>query len=153
MSCSQTEVDSLRRQIKFLSGEVARVEREREKLLSAKDFHIIKKVNINDKIQKTLTKLKNEHYELKKTESCLRGEAQANVYHTATLNSEIRVLCAEIDAAKQRIKDLEDELMTNPNTNLRLKIKVLCVKYHPDHGSTMFCSTEVARDLIELLSE
>jgi hypothetical protein len=28
----------------------------------------------------------------------------------------------------------------------------LCVKYHPDHGETMLSSTEVARDLIELLS-
>ena len=33
-----------------------------------------------------------------------------------------------------------------------VKIKLLCVKYHPDHGETMLSSTEVARDLIELLS-
>ena len=153
MSCSQTEVDSLRRQIRFMSEEVARVERDREKRLSAKDFLIIKKVNRNEKIQKAFTKLQNEHYELKTTERCLRGEAQANVHHTTTLNSEIKVLCAETAAAKQRIKDLEDELTTNPNTNVRLKIKMLCVKYHPDHGSTMLSSTEVARDLIELLSD
>ena len=58
----------------------------------------------------------------------------------------------ETNAAKQRIKDLEEALMTNPSAKLRLKIKLLCVKYHPDHGDTMLSSTEVARDLIELLS-
>jgi FtsZ-binding cell division protein ZapB len=113
-----------------MSEEIARVEREREKRLSAKDFLIIKKVNRNEKIQKAFTKLQNEHYELKTTERCLRGEAQANVHHTATLNSEIKVLCAETAAAKQRIKDLEDELTTNFPTQTcgsRLRCCVLSI--------------------------
>ena len=60
-------------------------------------------------------------------------------------------------AAKRQIKelevDLEEAMITNTNANLRLKIKRLCVKYHPDRGDTLLTSTEVARDLIALLSD
>ena len=61
----------------------------------------------------------------------------------------------EIERADQmrRIEELEEALTTNPSAQLRLKIKLLCVKYHPDHGQTTLSSAEVARDLIELLSD
>ena len=54
---------------------------------------------------------------------------------------------------EEEIEELEEALTTHPSAQLRLKIKLLCVKYHPDHGQTMLSSAEVARDLIELLSD
>ena len=40
----------------------------------------------------------------------------------------------------------------DPNTNLRLKIKQLLLKYHPGHMSTITLNNEeVTRDLVELL--
>ena len=153
MPFSSTESESLYRQIRFLSGEVARVERERDKRLNDKDLVIIKKHSWNERTQKAFAKLKAEHGQLKETARILREEAQANGHRTTQLQNELKVLCAETDAAKRRIKELEEALTTNPSAQLRLKIKLLCVKYHPDHGQTMLSSAEVARDLIELLSD
>ena len=69
---------------------------------------------------------------------------------------EVQLAHEQTHAAKRKIKDLEVDLeeamITNTDANLRLKIKRLCVKYHPDRGDTILTSTEVARDLIELLS-
>jgi len=148
-----TELKSLHRQIGFLSKEVARVERDRDKQLNQKELVIIKKNASNEKTQKAFSKLKADHYQLKETARILREQARADDHRSAQLKNEIKVLCAEIDAAKRRIKELEEALTTIPSAQLRLKIKLLCVKYHPDHGQTMLSSAEVARDLIELLSD
>jgi ribosomal protein S8E len=146
MPFSSTDLESLQRQIRFLSAEVARVERERDKRLNDRELVIMKKNARNERTQKAFSNLKAEH-------SRLREEAAVNVLHrTAQLKQEINVLCVENGAAKQRIKDLEEAFMTNPDAKLRLKIKLLCVKYHPDRGTTTLSSTEVARDLIVLLS-
>ena len=146
MPFSSTDLESLQRQIRFLSTEVARVERERDKRLNDKELVIMKKNTRNERTQRAFSKLKAEH-------NRLQEEAVVNVHHSAQLKHEINVLCVENRAAKQRIKDLEDAFMTNPDAKLRLKIKLLCVKYHPDRaGTTTLSSTEVARDLIVLLS-
>ena len=89
----------------------------------------------------------------KETARILREQARADDHRSAQLKNEIKVLCAETDAAKRRIKQLEEALTTIPSAQLRLKVKLLCVKYHPDHGQTTLSSAEVARDLIELLSD
>ena len=57
MTATQAEADSLRRQILCLSEEVARVERTREKEISAKQTIIRKKANQQDKTEKALAKL------------------------------------------------------------------------------------------------
>jgi chromosome segregation ATPase len=146
MPFNSTDLESLQRQIRFLSAEVARVERERDKRLNDKELVIMKKNTRNERTQRAFSKLKAEH-------NRLQEEAVVNVHHSAQLKHEINVLCVENDATKQRIKDLEDAFMTNPDAKLRLKIKLLCVKYHPDRaGTTTLSSTEVARDLIVLLS-
>ena len=46
------ELESLRRQVRLLSGEVARVERERDKRLSDKDSLIVKKNTRSEKTEK-----------------------------------------------------------------------------------------------------
>ena len=85
MTFSSTEPESLHRQIRFLSGEVARVERERDKRLNDKDLVIIKKHSWNERTQKAFAKLKAEHYQLKETARILREEAQANGRRTTQL--------------------------------------------------------------------
>ena len=73
----------------------------------------------------------------------------------ATGQKSPKVPCAQ--AARLQIQDLEadleEALSTNPGANLRLRIKRLCVKYHPDHGVTKLSSAEVACDLVDLLSD
>jgi chromosome segregation ATPase len=145
MPFSSSELESLHRQIRFLSGEVTRVRHEHDKRLNAKELVILKKNARYERAQKACSKLKIEH-------SILREEAQTNAHRVVQLKHEIKLLCVEINAMKQRNKDLEEALAANPSAKLRLKIKLLCVKYHPDHGETVLSSTEVARDLIELLS-
>lgn len=145
MPFNSTQLESLHRQIRFLSEEITRIERERDKRLNDKESVIIKKNARNERTQKALSKLKVEH-------SRLQEEAKVNVHHAAQLQNEINALCVENSAGKQHIKDLEEAIITNPDAKLRLKIKLLCVKYHPDHGATTLSSTEVARDLIALLS-
>ena len=59
-----------------------------------------------------------------------------------------------LNAAEQRVRDLEEAVAGNPNANMRLKIKQLLLKYHPDHRSTATLNNEeVTRDLVELLEE
>ena len=52
------------------------------------------------------------------------------------------------------MRDLKEAVAGNPNANLRLKIKQLLLKYHPDHRSTATLNNEeVTRDLVELLED
>ena len=54
---------------------------------------------------------------------------------------------------EKRVQELEDALTVNPDANLRLKVKQLIIKYHPDkHAATVPLDNEaVTRDLVELL--
>ena len=77
---------------------------------------------------------------------------------TGQLQRELQLARKENRASKERIReletDLEEALLARTSANLRLEIKRLCVKYHPDRaGNTMLSSLEVTRDLVALLSE
>ena len=55
---------------------------------------------------------------------------------------------------EKRVEELEDALAVNPDANLRLKIKQLLVKFHPDkqHSETLpLDNEEVTRNLLQLL--
>ena len=54
---------------------------------------------------------------------------------------------------EKRVKDLEEAVAVNPDANLRLKVKQLLIKYHPDkHAVAVPLDNEtVTRDLLELL--
>ena len=51
------------------------------------------------------------------------------------------------------MEELEEALAVNPDANLRLSLKRLIVRYHPDkHSATVPLDNEtVTRDLVELL--
>ena len=123
MPFSSTESESLHRQIRFLSGEVARVERERDKRLNDKDLVIIKKHSWNERTQKAFAKLKVEHGQLKETARILREEAQANGHRTNQLQNELKVLYAETDAAKRRIKEARRTSRRSPSPPTRSSIR------------------------------
>ena len=76
MPFSSTDLESLQRQIRFLSAEVARVERERDKRLNDRELVIMKKNARNERTQKALSNLKAEH-------SRLLEEAAVNVHPCA----------------------------------------------------------------------
>ena len=55
---------------------------------------------------------------------------------------------------EKRVEELEDALAVNPDANLRLKIKQLLIKFHPDkqHSETLpLDNEEVTRNLLQLL--
>ena len=54
---------------------------------------------------------------------------------------------------EKRVQELEEALAVNPDANLRLSLKRLIVRYHPDkHSATVPLDNEtVTRDLVELL--
>ena len=54
---------------------------------------------------------------------------------------------------EKRVEELEEALAINPDANLRLRVKQLIIRYHPDKNSaTVPLDNEaVTRDLVELL--
>ena len=102
--------------------------------------------------------LKRCRYELKESLRIENDRVETLGLEIGQLKRELQLARKENHASKERIQeleaDLQEALLTRPSANLRIKIKRLCIKYHPDHaGHTMLSSSEVARDLIQLLSD
>ena len=110
-----------------------------------------------EKAEKTVVTLKRGRYDLEEQLRIVNDRVEELGLEAAHLKREIQLAREQNRVSKRRINKLETELeqasRTNPGTDLRRKIKRLCVKYHPDHGLEKVCSAEVARDLIELLSD
>jgi len=60
-----------------------------------------------------------------------------------------------LGGVERRAEELEEALAKNPDANLRLRVKQLLIKYHPDKNSvTVPIDNEaVTRDLLDLLGE
>ena len=110
-----------------------------------------------EKAERLVATLKRARSELREELRIINLKVEKSGLEVGHLKREIQREREQNRASKQRIESLKEELKeasrTNPGTDLRRKIKRLCVKYHPDHGLTKVCSAEVARDLIELLSD
>ena len=146
---SQAEIESLRRQVRALSSELAKANREHSRELGAKDTIILKKA----KNEKVIAGLKSERAHLRVSLEMATRKLQANAHQIASLQQELQVFTVQVDAARKRINDLEEALTHNPGSALRLKVKSLAVKYHPDHqGLKTVGNDEVTRDLVDLLA-
>ena len=110
-----------------------------------------------EKAERLVATLKRARIELQEDLRIANDKVEMSGLEVGHLKRELQRAREQNRAAKLRIKSLETDLeeasRTSPSTDLRRKIKKLCVKYHPDHGLTKVCSAEVARDLIELLSD
>ena len=110
-----------------------------------------------EQAEKKVVNLKRARYDLEEQLRIVTDKVAESGLEAAHLKREIQLAREQNRVSKRRINKLETELeqasRTNPGTGMRRRIKKLCVKYHPDHGLEKVCSAEVARDLIELLSD
>ena len=159
-SSSPTEIESLRRQHNSLTFQLARVTREHELELCAKDkLRTSIVLNRDKRYKKTgaeLAAVRSDRAGLKRSLDKTTHQLQAKTHEAVCLQQEVKTLCGKVDAATLRIKKLKKLLGKKTGSvsqGLRRKIKALCLKYHTDHRGVLSVSNEeVMRDLTELLA-
>ena len=99
--------------------------------------------------EKEIRALKKERFDI--GEKLQRTEDKFTVLtlEAGHMKEELKRLCG----VEKRVQELEEALAVNPDANLRLSLKRLIVRYHPDkHSATVPLDNEtVTRDLVELL--
>ena len=143
----------MKRQLKSLSRELTGAQREHAEEMRAKEESIFAGISKREKLQKLNSQLKTAKHELEVTAKAHATASAAAECENRHLNSEIKRLCRLVDRSKRRIEELETEVTTRPDVNLRMRVKSLCKKYHTDKcgAAATFGGDEVARDLIALL--
>ena len=149
------EVASLQRRVKTLSRELASARREHVEELRTKEQSVFAGISKREKLQKLNSQLKAAKNELETTAKAHATAAEAAECENRLLTQETKRLCRLVERSKRRIEELEKELATRPDVNLRMRVKSMCKKYHPDKCGTKaaFTSEEVARDLVALLGD
>ena len=157
MAQDGSEVESLQREVEYLRSSHVDLCREHRAEIKERDERLHKRGQRVEKAERLVATLKRARIELREDLRIAKDKVEMSGLEVGHLKRELQRAREQNRAAKLRIKSLETDLeeasRTNPSTDLRRKIKKLCVKYHPDHGLTKVCSAEVARDLIELLSD
>ena len=145
---NESNMDALKREVDWLRCEHVRLGREHRKELETKDAALMKRRKQVDKLERESTAWKNERYNLQTSLRIANDGFEISGLEIGHLKREL----TRLSAAEERIKELEEAMAGDPNTNLRLKIKQLLLKYHPGHMSTITLNNEeVTRDLVELL--
>ena len=110
---------------------------------------------IHNRYTKNMEKAEKENRALKKARFEIGEKLQRTEDARSILALEVEHRNEELkrlSGVEKRAEELEEALAVNPDANLRLKIKQLLLKYHPDHRSTATLNNEeVTRDLVELL--
>ena len=110
---------------------------------------------IHNRYTKNMEKAEKENRALKKARFEIGEKLQRTEDARSILALEVEHRNEELKrlrSIEKRAEELEEALAVNPDANLRLKIKQLLLKYHPDHRSTATLNNEeVTRDLVELL--
>jgi len=153
MSISQAEIDSLRRQVKALTLSLASMRRKHFDEIGLKEVIITKKNTRHDRLEKTIANLNRENFFNNARLKSQGDKLGAQQLKIEQMRKELSHVCAESDAVKKRLNDVEEAISRHPGAVLRLQIKQLCAKYHPDkRGKLTVPTDEVARELIHLLS-
>ena len=134
---------SLKSAVDYMKRMHAENEREHNRICSAN--------------RKLLDKANKENLTMKKQRVELDDKVRCTEYKLSILTLEAGHMKEELERlsrVEQRVQELEEALAVSPDANLRLKIKILLVKYHPDkqHSETLQLDSEtITRDLVELL--
>ena len=145
---TESELDRLKREVNWLQRKHVLVGREHREEVVAKDELLRKRQKRIDALERESAALKKERHDLQITLRAEKDELERSGLEMSHLKEELM----RLNAAEQRVRDLEEAVAGAPNANLRLKIKQLLLKYHPDHRSTATLNNEeVTRDLVELL--
>ena len=147
----ESEVDVLKRRVDYLQEEHVILGREHRDEMESKNVILIKRQKRIEKLERDTTSLKREQYNLQTSLRASNDRIDISGLEIGHLEREVKRLCE----AKQRVRDLEEAVAVSPNAKLRLKIKQLLLKYHPDHrvSKTTHNNEEVTRDLVDLLEQ
>ena len=156
-SSTLAEFESLKRQHTSLTFKLARITREHELELSARDklraSIVLKRDTRYKKTDALLAAMRSELVDLKRSFERATAQLEAKKHEVYGLEQEVATLCGQSDAATLRMKKLEKALKKQGSGPLRRRIKALCLKYHTDHrGVVSVSNDEVTRDLVELLA-
>ena len=110
-SSSPTEIESLRRQHNSLTFQLARVTREHELELCAKDklraSIVLKRDKRYKKTGAELAAVRSDRAGLKRSLDKTTAQLQAKTHEAVCLQEEVKALCGKVDAATLRIKKLK----------------------------------------------
>ena len=135
-------IPSLTRSVEYL---------KRQHVAITKEHSVIQSRYLKNKAvaEKEIRALKKERFDI--GEKLQRTEDKFTVLtlEAGHMKEELKRLCG----VEKRVQELEEALAVNPDANLRLSLKRLIVRYHPDkHSATVPLDNEtVTRDLVELL--
>ena len=152
---SLSEVEALHRiqKVLFLRLERQRQTHSRELELKATELQTRCK-----RVQRLDAELKRSKSAKLAVESALKDAqvtAEARAQEASHVRAELRALGRRADAVKKRARELEEDLAAKHDAGLRLRIKGLCRRYHPDKmgSDATVLRSEVVRDLVALMSE
>ena len=133
---------------------VSQVEYYKEYYLRDKKEHEEVRANhikVITKLNKENVALKKQRFELKDKLSRADDKLTILTLDAGHMKEELK----RLSGVERRVQELEAALAVNPEANLRLRVKQLLIKYHPDKNSaTVPLDNEtVTRDLLELLEE
>ena len=157
MVLEDPDVESLQREVEYLRSSHVELGREHSAEMKELDKRLEKRLQRAVKAERAVAALKRARRALQEELRIANDKVETSGLEAGHLKREAQLARKQAQAARLQIQDLEadleEALRTNPGANLRLRIKRLCVKYHPDHGVTKLSSAEVARDLVDLLSD
>ena len=131
---------------------VSQVEYYKEYYLRDKKEHEHVRANhikLITKANKENAALKKQRFELNEKLSRTEDKLTILTLEAGHMNEELK----RLSGVERRVQELEEALAVNPDANIRLRVKQLLAKYHPDkHSAAVPLDNEaVTRDLVALL--
>jgi len=134
-------------EVTFLQSQLAKALQERETDVRSFETKHLKNYKRAEAIRKRNVELNNE---LRRVNARL-SLTTANV---ESMRTSMDRISTEIEDVRARCSEMEEAMSRQPGATLRLAIKRLCSKYHPDKAGDVGCvqCADVIRDLVGLLA-
>ena len=134
-------------EVSFLQSQLAVARRERETDAQSFQTKHLKNFKRSEAIRKRNVELKNELMLVNSRLSLTTANVEA-------MKRSMDRLSTEIEEVRVRCSETEEAMSRQPGATLRLEIKRLCSKYHPDKAGESGCvpCADVIRDLVGLLA-
>ena len=147
------DVASLAAQVRFLTSDLTKARKDSE--TAAREFQTkhLKNFKRSEVIRKKKEELHQQLYFVRSQLDFAATQVDTLKRLVERRTTEVQHLTATLQTEQTKCRDMEEALSYNPGSAVRLKVKALCVKYHPDHhGSRQVSNAEVVRDLVDVLS-
>ena len=123
------ELESLKREVRYLRSEHVALGHEHSKEMNEKEGMLAKRLKRAEKAEQLVTTLKRGRNELQLQLRAANDQLEESGLELGHLKREVKLLRTRSAEAKARVADLELALAKDPNAKLRFKIKTLCLKY------------------------